>query len=808
MNMKREILLICILVILGIESVKSQSNTLDDYNITWTEQSKNSSESMPLGGGDIGCNVWVENGDILVYVQRSGSLAETNEYLKLGRVRLTLSPNLFAQHVSDVTFSQKLKLQDGYIEIEGKKPNGKDTLFAKIKLWVDVHNPVVHFEVEARSKIKVDAAYENWRFEDQIIPDNTRRASTYNLDRYPGEVILHKDSVTQDENGIVFFHRNTDEKLVPDMLIVQQGLEKYKDEITDDLLGRTFGGMLQGDGFIPDPETKGLYQKTPFIAKHIVSKKPKKYHHIQLVTHIAQTPTQKDWENGLAGVVSKVQNQGAQKAFENTRKWWNDYWSRSYIQINPDNPDVSDSAWVAARNYQLFRYQLGCNAFGEYPTKFNGGNFTVDAGLIDEKRAYGPDFRAWGGGVFTAQNQRLVYWPMLKSGDFDAVLPQFDLYRKALPGALARVKANFGHEGAVYSEYISVPGVAVGAGYGWSEGVRARGTEIEFGDERADGTNGYNSVVEKGVMANQYVSYHWESQIEHAYMILEYHRYSGADISKYMPFIEEALIFFNEHYRLREKMRSGKEFDENGKLVIFPSTSCESYRGAKNPSDVISGLQACLTELLALEDHYITKKDKNYYSEFLSTLSGYFYDEVENETILKPAESWKFYQNVECPQFYPTFPFNRFHLGNNDMSLFRNTWKHGVFPKDMIISWHQDGIFYARMGMTEKASEYNTRKLMNSNRRFPTFWGPGHDWVPDHNWGGSGMIGLQEMLMQCFDDKILLFPSWPTSWDVNFKLHAPKNTTVEGKLKDGKLIEIKVSPESRRQDLSILKFEE
>ena len=70
------------------------------------------------------------------------------------------------------------------------------------------------------------------------------------------------------------------------------------------------------------------------------------------------------------------------------------------------------------------------------------------------------------------------------------------------------------------------------------------------------------------------------------------------------------------------------------------------------------------------------------------------------------------------------------------------------------------------------------------------------------------MIGLQEMLMQCFDDQILLFPSWPTSWDVNFKLHAPKNTTVEGKLKDGKLIELKVSPESRRKDLILLNFEE
>ena len=34
----------------------------DAYNVVWTTQSKNSSESMPLGGGDIGLNVWVENG--------------------------------------------------------------------------------------------------------------------------------------------------------------------------------------------------------------------------------------------------------------------------------------------------------------------------------------------------------------------------------------------------------------------------------------------------------------------------------------------------------------------------------------------------------------------------------------------------------------------------------------------------------------------------------------------------------------------------------------------------------------------------
>ena len=41
----------------------------DDY--VWTTPSRNSSESMPCGGHDVGMNVWVENGDVLFYVSRS-----------------------------------------------------------------------------------------------------------------------------------------------------------------------------------------------------------------------------------------------------------------------------------------------------------------------------------------------------------------------------------------------------------------------------------------------------------------------------------------------------------------------------------------------------------------------------------------------------------------------------------------------------------------------------------------------------------------------------------------------------------------
>jgi hypothetical protein len=90
------------------------------------------------------------------------------------------------------------------------------------------------------------------------------------------------------------------------------------------------------------------------------------------------------------------------------------------------------------------------------------------------------------------------------------------------------------------------------------------------------------------------------------------------------------------------------------------------------------------------------------------------------------------------------------------------------------VGWKQDNIFAARLGLTDEAIRLNFQKMADSGRRFPAFWRLGFDWVPDHNWGGSGMIGIQEMLLQVDGDKIHLFPAWPKNRDVHFKLHAPK----------------------------------
>lgn len=179
--------------------------------------------------------------------------------------------------------------------------------------------------------------------------------------------------------------------------------------------------------------------------------------------------------------------------------------------------------------------------------------------------------------------------------------------------------------------------------------------------------------------------------------------------------------------------------------------------------------------------------------------------EREGHRTIAPAVVWQWIFNIEIPQLYPVFPWGLYGIGLPDLDVAINTWKYGVDNADQkgYVSWHQDAIFCARLGLTEEAKSVTLKKMTDAPRRFPTFWGPGHDWVPDHNWGGSGMIGVQEMLLQAVGEKIYLFPSWPKDWDVDFKLHAPGNTTVEGILKDGKLIRLKVMPESRQKDVVV-----
>jgi hypothetical protein len=736
-------------------------NTLAQSNVIWNTQSNNSSESMPVGGGDIGLNLWVEKGEVYLYLSRSGSFDENNTLLKLGRVKLKLSPNPFEGE----SFKQELNVRDGYAQVSGAK--GK--LKSELKVWVDVFNPVIHLELKSNEKITTEASYESWRFEDRVTKGKENNQNSYKW-APQGEVKTLKDEIGFKKNSIQFYHQNKAETVF-DVVVKQQGLENQKNALFNPLKNLLFGGIMKGKNMVPAGNYTGIYVNTPFYAWRLKSKVPAKSEHISIRLNTSYSASGKLWEQKLNAIAAPA----TQKA---SIAWWNKYWDRSYIYINSQN----ESANQASRNYQLFRYMLGCNAFGKYPTKFNGGLFTYDPKFTDSTLKYTPDFRNWGGGTHTAQNQRLVYWPMLKSGDFGLMKPQFDFYLNLLKNAEIRTEAAWRHKGASFAEQLENFGLPNPAEYGWKRPA------------------GYN----QGMEYNAWLEYEWDTVLEFCMMILETERYDHRNIDQYLPLIESSLTFFKEHYTDLAKQRGAKALDGNGHLILYPGSGAETYKMAYNSTSTIAALKVVLQRLL--ESPSLPEGKRKEWTEMLRTIPPINFRQFDGRPTISPAKVWERVNNTESPQLYPVYPWGIYGIGKSGLDTAINTFKYDpdVLKFRSHVGWKQDNIFAARLGLTSEAAELTTSKLKDSGRRFPAFWGPGFDWTPDHNWGGSGMIGLQEMLMQVDGKKIYLFPAWPKDWDVHFKLHAPYQTTVEGTLKNGKVIELKVFPEKRKVDIKIM----
>ena len=762
------------MISLASQTLFCQELNLTKYNIIWTTQSQNSSESMPCGGGDIGLNVWVEKGEILFYLSRSGAFDENNVFPKLGRVRLKLTPNPF----EGGEFRQELRLKEGNIEIKGK--NGGNN--ATIKFWVDIFRPVVHVETMSSQPVVVEATYENWRIHDLEWTDQRRTNASLAFRDAPMNAIVRKDSIGYEGNSVLFYHRNRDESLF-DITVKQQGLDPVKEQLWNPLKNLTFGGRLIGENMRPAGKTSGRYTDTGFEGWRLQSIKPLKKQEIKIYLHIENTPDLLGWKDGLA-IVEKEEVTARKTAYAKTIQWWGDFWKRSYISINPDKSDPKSPEWQVGRNYQLFRYQLGCNAYGKYPTKFNGGLFTYDPVYVDKNLPFTPDHRNWGGGTFTAQNQRLVYYPMFKGGDFDLLPSQLNFYLQALKNAEIRTQFYWNHKGASFTEQLEQFGLPLATSWNWKRPAN----------------------FAKGVEYNYWLEYLWDTELEFCLMMLDLERFNNEDITKYVPFIESCLTFFDEHYQSEGLLRSHQALDGDGHLILYPGSAAESYKLAYNSSSTIAGLKTVLTRLLELPDKYLPVNSRKHWEEVLKRIPPIAFREMNGHKTISPAWTWSRINNQEIPQLYPVFPYSIYGIGKPDLEVAIDTWKYGTdqTAQKNYVSWHQDAIFCARLGLTDEAAAITIKKLQDSERRYPTFWGPGHDWVPDHNWGGSGMIGLQEMVMQTDGKKIFLFPAWPKSWDVNFKLHAPYQTTVEGVLKEGKIISLKVEPETRRNDIEIM----
>ncbi|MBR0049235.1 MAG: hypothetical protein IJP74_07960 [Prevotella sp.] len=695
--------LLCAICLLSAFATVNADYVPCDY--AWTSQSRNSSESMPCGGHDIGMNVWVEQGDVLFYIAQSGWFDENNTLLKAGRWRLHFNGDPFSGN----DFEQRLSLNEGCIYIKG---GGME-----LRLWADVDEPVVFVAMTAQHTERATLSYESWRYKERPVTKAECQQCSYKW-IIPKDCVTYADSIYAKDDRLTFSHQNRRETVF-DFTVERERMSSVKDQLYNPIGNMLMQGVMQADGFRFVGTSLGTYASTDYKSWNFRNDNLE-----ESTIRIAFAPqctgrfSRPESHSPLTSHLSKARS----------AQWWHNFWQRSWIQVDTDD----EAAKTMVRNYELMRYMLGCNAYGQWPTKFNGGLFTFDPVYVDSTATFTPDYRKWGGGTMTAQNQRLVYWPMLKSGDFDMLRPQLDTYLRMLPNAEAWTRQHWGHHGACFSEQIENFGLPNPAEYGK-----------------------HNDGDDWGVENNRWLEYEWDTVLEFCLMALQ------AGYSEVIPLTKSCLRFFEEHYK------------GDSLMVIYPGSGCETYKLARNPSSTIAALKA----LSAYATH----------PQLIPPIPLHV---IDGDTCIAPAEHWERIQNTETPQLYPVFPWRIYGMGRPHLDIARNTWfkdQHALQMRS-IKGWKQDNIWAACLGLTDEAKHLNTSKLSSGPYRFPAFWDAGFDWAPDHNRGGAGMIGLQEMLLQeDLDHNPILFPAWPRQWNCRFRLYISGQRCIDGEMKDGKI---------------------
>ncbi|MEZ4677119.1 MAG: hypothetical protein R2932_23155 [Caldilineaceae bacterium] len=258
--------------------------------------------------------------------------------------------------------------------------------------------------------------------------------------------------------------------------------------------------------------------------------------------------------------------------------------------------------------------------------------------------------------------------------------------------------------------------------------------------------------------------------------------------------------------------------DETGKLVMHPSQALETWWECTNSMPEVAGLHAVTNRLLTLSAAQIDGAQRAWVQGFQSTIPDLPIHEVNGVPMLAPAACFADQRNVENAELYAVFPFRCHAFNRPDPALALAALDHRD-PRGHF-GWRQDDLFLSYLGLADATREalvsrarrqdFDSLSLaaperaMANRSRFLAFWGPNYDWVPDQCHGGVLMTTLQSMVLQADGDQIFLLPAWPADWDVDFRLHAPGQTVVEGRVVDGKVRDLQVTPPARADDLHLV----
>lgn len=714
-----------------------QAQKIADFNLRFHETGTDSWSSMPLGNGDITAQVWTnKEGSIQCYLATSDSRDGMDNPIKVGKLSIRFEPDIITMGKG---YREELLLDEGIFRIKNS--------IADIRCRVDANHPVMLISGTSAVPVKIYVTNNIWRKETRNW-NKEEYLAEYGDNEMPFKPFMEADKPIPFGESIIWFHRNRNEVFWKELMKANDLLDEG---ITNPLLNRTSGALVAGTGLSPINDTV-LY-----------TTKAQKQFWIKTTVLVRQTDTEEEYINALRNIDSGLDKNKENLLLSAHKKWWSDYWNRSYVFFSANNAALNDTLSQLNRGYILQRYVNAIGGRGNLPVKFNGASLVLDTyhqaiGRVSGKSA---DARLWGG-AYWWQNTRLIYYPMLASGDFDLIQPFIKFYLDLLPVMKKMTWKFYKHEGARFNETMHFWGAWRGGDIGWNR------------------TN-----LQPGISTNPYIKDLIITGLEMGNYLLDCYAYTGDEkmlYEKTIPFIKEVLLYYQHHYY----------HDAAGKLLITPAQSLETYINGVNPTPDIAGLTVVIERLLPLaKDSELITLCTNLQKtvpELPQTIKN-------GKRILLPVQDYKNIINVEYPELYPVFPFRIYGAGKKDNEIAINTFKdkHRVYR-----GWQQTGIQAALLGLTDSAAKIVKLNgiAFDTRFRFPGFWGPNYDYTPDQCHAGNYINTIQTMLLQTDKNNLYLLPAWPKEWNVKFKLHTPGKGQVVAEWKNGEMKLMKKYPEN------------
>lgn len=735
----------------------------------------------PVGNGELVANVWAENSTIGLLLGRSDVFTSYVQPLKLGRLLLSFAPDPFVAH--DATFEQELDVATA--TVHARVRSGAQTV--EVQVWADINSAgaggdALHISVVAQQPVAVTARIDRWRTHVTYLERgvDARGPCAERFPVWPDSIV----SPTQLAAGSVgWYQRNNDSQYVH--VLSQQRLTGYARRYPDPLLNRTSGALLVGGpsfGTVNSTAIRSYEGRT---------------HRLSLFAHTAVAASADDWIAALRARAASAPT--AAVARPRHEAWWASFWQRSWVSLsaaNTSNATARQAARSLSEAYDLTRYLTAVQSRGQLPIHHNGG--TVTWGWNGTTHA-NPDARPWGGG-FWFQNTRHMYWYTLNAGDLDLLSPLFGMYMVMLPLLQERSRQWYGHENATsFAETMYFFGAYEPVDYAFPGCSRANATGPEA--------------------TSPYVRHYWHSGDELCMIMLQAHAHVG-DATRAalllrktaLPWCESMLRFHDAHYPRHA----------NGTLWLRDAQALETWPNCTNPTPQVSALLRICPALLTLPAAQVSAEQRAFFARFCG--AGRLPEVPRTaEGLIAPCVGGfpnGTHVNSENVETYAIWPYELYAVNRTTearwpLEVGRSSFE-GVRFGHLNSAWRYDAQDAALLGDAAAALSYVEARVLRQGRTENSSF-PGYlasdaaDGAPQLESNGIVAVTLQKMLLQTDGRRILLFPAWPRSLDVDAKLHVPaaaaagaEPATVRVVLSAGELRTVDVSPESRRADVVVL----